>query len=85
MAVKKATTRADLEGKSPEDVTAAAVDLSPTSEDILAGVEENTSKDVLADVDQPKSVKLKSPAGSVTEVPESIVDALVESGYSKTK
>lgn len=28
-------------------------------------------------------VKLTSPTGSVTEVPESIADILIESGYSK--
>ena len=32
-----------------------------------------------------KTVKVKSPAGSVTEVPESILAALLDSGYSKTK
>lgn len=82
MAVKKATTTSDL---TTEDLTASAVDPSPTRDDLVAGVEESTSKDMLAKVDEPKTVKVKSPAGSVVEVPEGIVDALIESGYSKSK
>lgn len=82
MAVKKATTTSDL---TTEDLTASAVDPSPTRDDLVAGVEESTSKDMLAKVDEPKTVKVKSPAGSVTEVPEGIVDALLASGYSKSK
>ena len=38
-----------------------------------------------ADVESVKTVKVKSPTGAVTEVPESILDALLESGYSKAK
>ena len=82
MAVKKATTTSDL---TAEDLTASAVDPQPTRADMVAGVEEHTSKDVLAKVDEPKTTKVKSPAGSVTEVPESIVQALLDSGYSKSK
>ena len=82
MAVKKATTTSDL---TTEDLTASAVDPSPTRDDLVAGVEESTSKDMLAKVDEPKTVKVKSPAGGVVEVPEGIVDALIESGYSKSK
>ena len=82
MAIKKATTTADL---TSDDLTASAVDPQPTREDIVAGVEEHTSPDMLAKVDQPKTVKVKSPAGFVSEVPESILDALLDSGYSKSK
>lgn len=64
MAVKKATTTADL--------TAPA---EPTSE--------ATASEVA--VDQKASVKLKSPAGFVSEVPAGIVEALLDSGYTKTK
>ena len=77
MAVKKATTI--------DDLTAAAEDVSPTLEQQVAQVEELTDPAMVADVDSPKYVKVKSPAGAVTEVPEGIVDALVDSGYSKTK
>lgn len=35
--------------------------------------------------DEVKYVKVTSPAGVESTVPESIVDALLESGYSKTK
>lgn len=35
--------------------------------------------------EQPGAVKVESPAGFVTEVPESIVAALLESGYSQVK
>lgn len=55
MAVKKATTKADLESVA----------------------DENPAAD--------KPVKVKSPTGAVTEVPQSILDALLRSGYSKSK
>lgn len=32
-----------------------------------------------------ETVKVKSPTGAVTEVPVGILDALLASGYSKTK
>jgi hypothetical protein len=77
MAVKKATTRAAL--------TASGEPASPSLEEDVARVSEVTSDEMKADVKSPKSVKVKSPFGSVTEVPEGIVDALLESGYSKSK
>ena len=77
MAVKKATTT--------EDLTAAAEDVTPTPEQRVSQVEELTDPAMVADVEAPKYVKVKSPAGSVTEVPVSIVDDLLASGYSKTK
>lgn len=61
------------------------VDLSPTHDELVAGIEEHTDPDTNADVDAPKTVKVKSPSGAVTEVPESILDALLDSGYSKSK
>ena len=77
MAVKKATTT--------EDLTADAKDVSPSLDDRVAQVEELTDPAMVADVDSPKYVKVKSPSGAVTEVPEGIVDALLDSGYSKSK
>jgi hypothetical protein len=77
MATRKAATT--------EDLTAEATDLSPTLEDRVADIVDATDPSVVAKVDEPKYVKVKSPAGDVTTVPEGIVDALVESGYSKTK
>lgn len=82
MATKKATTTEDL---TAEDLTAKAEDPTPTRDELVAGIEENTDPSVLSDVDSPKTYKVKSPAGTVTEVPESILDALLESGYSKSK
>lgn len=82
MATQKATTTQDL---SAEDLTATAENTLPTREQMVARIEEATDPGVVADVKQPKMHKLKSPAGDVTEVPESIVDALLESGYSKSK
>lgn len=35
--------------------------------------------------DDAKAVRVKSPMGAVTEVPASIVEALLKSGYSKIK
>jgi hypothetical protein len=82
MAAKKATTTSDLSG---DDLTATAQDPSPTQEDALASIEELTDPAVVAKVEQPKTVKVKSPLGAVTEVPEGIVDSLLDSGYSKSK
>lgn len=77
MAAKKATTTADL--------TASADPATPSLEEDVARVGEVTSDEMKADVKSPKSVKVKSPLGYVTEVPEGIVEALLESGYSKSK
>ena len=83
MAVKKATTTNDL--TSPEDVTAQAVDLSPTRADLVESVTEVTDPNMVEDVKAVKTVKVKSPAGFVTEVPEGIAGTLLDSGYSKSK
>jgi len=77
MAIKKATTT--------DDLTASAESVSPKPEELVARVEEHTAPDMLAKVDSVKYVKVKSPAGGVTEVPEGIVEALLASGYSKSK
>ena len=77
MAVKKATTT--------EDLTASAESPAPTLEQQVARVEEHTAPETVAKVDSVKYVKVKSPLGAVSEVPEGIVDALLESGYSKSK
>jgi hypothetical protein len=77
MAVKKATTT--------DDLTASAESLSPTPEELVSRVEEHTAPEMVADVETVKTVKVKSPHGAVTEVPEGIVEALLESGYSKSK
>lgn len=77
MAVKKATTT--------EDLTKSAESASPSLEEQVAQIEENTSPEVVAKVDTVKYVKVKSPSGAVTEVPDSISQALLDSGYSKSK
>lgn len=77
MAVKKATTT--------EDLTASAESATPTLEERVAQTSELTDPAVVADVEQPKTVKVKSPLGAVTEVPEGIVEALLDSGYTKSK
>jgi hypothetical protein len=82
MATKKATTTADL---TAEDLTASAVDPQPTRDELVEQVVEATDSEMVAKVDAPKTYKVKSPAGDVVEVPESILDALLDSGYSKTK
>ena len=53
-----------------------AVKKATTTDDIKA--DDSAQQDA-------KSVKVKSPTGAVTEVPEALVDALLESGYSKSK
>jgi len=77
MAVKKATTT--------EDLTDTAEAGTPTRADLVEGVTDATDPAMVAEVDAPKTVKLKSPWGSVTEVPAGIVDDLLDSGYRKTK
>ena len=74
MATKKATTTDDLRNEQ-----------QVANDDQLEKVGELTDPSVVADVEQVKTVKVKSPSGAVTEVPEGIVDALLDSGYSKTK
>jgi len=77
MAVNKATTT--------DDLTKSAQDASPSSEELVARVGEHTSPDMLAKVGSVKYVKVKSPLGYTSEVPEGILEALLESGYSKSK
>ena len=77
MAIKKATTT--------EDLTASAESPSPSLDELVERVGEVSDPAVLADVKSPKTVKVKSPAGFVTEVPEALVDVLLASGYSKPK
>lgn len=56
-----------------------------TFEDRVAAIDENTADDVRATVEDGEYVKVKSPFGDVTTVPVGILDALLESGYSKSK
>lgn len=55
------------------------------NDDQLTKVSDLTQPETVAEVESPKTVKVKSPLGQVTEVPEGIVAALLDSGYSKTK
>lgn len=55
------------------------------NDDQLAKVSDLSQPETAAEVETPKTVKVKSPTGAVTEVPEGIVDSLLDSGYSKTK
>lgn len=77
MAVRKPTTTGDV--AVDNDAT------PPTIDEQVAAVEQNTDPAIVADVEQPKTVKLKSPAGFVTEVPQDIVSTLKDSGYKVTK
>lgn len=81
MAVKKPTMTSDLTGILEEQ----GVDPAPTRADLVERVVEASDPAMAADVKAPKSVKVKSPFGSVVEVPENILDALLDSGYSKSK
>jgi hypothetical protein len=82
MATKKATTTSDL---TAEDLTASAVDPQPTREELVENISEATAPEMVAKVDEPKTYKVKAPTGEVVEVPESILDSLLDSGYSKTR
>jgi hypothetical protein len=75
MAIKKATTTDDL----------AENEQQVANREQAEKVSELTDPATNAEVEQPKTVKVTSPTGSVTEVPEGIVEALLDSGYSKSK
>lgn len=53
-----------------------------TTDDVAV---EATADDVRATVEDGGYIKVKSPFGDVTTVPAGILDALLESGYSKSK
>lgn len=55
------------------------------NDDQLTKVSDLTQPETVAEVEAPKTVKVKSPFGHVSEVPEGILDALLDSGYSKSK
>ncbi len=55
------------------------------NDDQLTKVSDLTQPETVADVETPKTVKVKSPLGHVSEVPEGIVAVLLDSGYSKSK
>ena len=74
MAVKAATTTKDLRNEQ-----------QVANDEQAAKVSELSDPATAADVEAPKTHKVKSPSGAVSEVPESILDALLESGYSKSK
>ena len=80
MAARKPVTTDDVAVKA----TAADVPVE-TFEDRVAAIDENTADDVRATVEDGEYVKVKSPFGDVTTVPVGILDALLESGYSKSK
>lgn len=77
MAVRKPTTTADL--TSNADVA------PPTFEDQIAAVGDLTDAAMLAKVNSLKTIKVTSPAGVVTEVPQDILQALKDSGYKTGK
>lgn len=73
MAINKPTTTDDL---------VAAVDGAPGAEVVDPNVPEPEAP---APKDDTKYVRLVSPTGSETMVPEGIADALKDSGYSEAK
>ena len=77
MAIRKPTMTADL--------TETAEAAGPTDAERVEQIAELTAPEMVADVQAPKTVKVISPAGFVTEVPEGIVGALLDSGYSTSK
>lgn len=79
MAARKPVTTDDVAVEATGDVSVE------TFEDRVAAIDENTADDVRATVEDGEYVKVKSPFGDVTTVPAGILDALLESGYSKSK
>lgn len=74
MAIKKATTTDDIKQNEQQVANAEQAE----------AVSELTDPSMLAEPERVKTVRVKSPLGAVTEVPEGIVDALLDSGYSKS-
>lgn len=74
MAIQKPTTTADVKQNEQQVANAKQAE----------AVAELTDPAMVADVEQVKTVKVKSPLGAETEVPESLVEALLDSGYSKS-
>ena len=77
MAIRKPTTTADL--------TETAEAAGPTDAERVEQIAELTAPEMVADVKAPKTVKVTSPSGFVTEVPEGLAGMLLDSGYSKSK
>ena len=68
------------------DAVAEVEDVEVQSvEDRIAEVVENTDESIVAEVEDVDYVKVESPFGDVTTVPVGNLDALLESGYSKSK
>jgi len=80
MAARKPVTTDDVAVENTADDVPVE-----TFEDRVAAIDENTADDVRATVEDGEYVKVKSPFGDVTTVPVGILDALLESGYSKSK
>jgi hypothetical protein len=78
MAIDKPTKTSDIKDNMLGETSEA-----PVPE--RASVADLSDQSVLVDAKSPKTVKVTSPLGQVTEVPEGIVDALLDSGYSKSK
>lgn len=84
MAVTKPTTTKDV--ATTPDLTDTAEAAGPTEAERVAQIEELTDPAVVADVKEPKYVTVTSPwDGAKTQVPEAIVGALLDSGYTKGK
>jgi hypothetical protein len=83
MAITKPTTTKTV--ATTPDLTDTAEAAGPTEAERVAQIEELTDPAVVADVKSPKYVKVTSPAGFESEVPEGIVDSLLDSGYRKGK
>lgn len=83
MAITKPTTTKDV--ATTPDLTDTAVAAGPAEAERVAQVTELTDAAVVADVKAPKYVKVTSPLGHESEVPESIVGVLLDSGYRKSK
>jgi hypothetical protein len=79
MTVKKATTTSDLTANQVEDGVAPTV----TRDQMVERIAEHTDPEMVAEVKDRKYTKVTSPAGHSTTVPDELVDALVESGYTK--
>lgn len=79
MAIKKAVTKDDITTSTVPD----GVNPAPTYSQMVKRIEEHTAPEMVAEVKERKYTKLKSPTGSVTEVPNEMVESLLISGYSK--
>lgn len=89
MATRRPAPDVEPEVEEIEEIEPSDEDAHPDSPDLGEGTDPGDTdpdEDSAPDVEpETGDVKVKSPSGSVTTVPRSILQSLLDSGYRKTK